>query len=116
MRNCVPVRRVRRALGLVLHRGIPRLEKWPNERTPGRRFTDVETSCGSASEACALWEHDDAKELVADARVAGGLDNEGAMYKDDEEGLLSCSTSSRPVVFTIELIGSVPLGGPMTMS
>lgn len=83
---------------------------------PGLRFTDVETSCDSASDAYAQWEHDDAKQLVADARAAGCVVNDHALLDDEEEDFLTCPTSSRPVVFTIEIIDVVPLGGSMTMS
>lgn len=83
---------------------------------PGLRFTDVETSCDSVFQAYARWEHQDVQKLVADARAAGCIINEQATYNEDEQGFLTCSTSGRPVIFTLELIDSVPPRGSMTMA
>jgi hypothetical protein len=85
-------------------------------RIPGLRFTDVESGCDSASDAYAEWEHDDAKQLVADARAAGCLVNDRALFNEGAEAFVTCPTSSRTVVFTIDIIDVVPLAGSMTMT
>lgn len=82
----------------------------------GLRFTDAETSCDSGFDAYALWEYDDAQTLMAYARDAGCTVNEQAIHNDDEADFLTCSTSGRRVIFTIEFPDSAPISGSMTMS
>lgn len=87
-----------------------------SSRIPGLRFTDVTSSCDSVWTASAVWEHDDAQQLLADALAAGCTVNERGLSEDGDEDLLICTASGRQAVFTVDRSGDVEIGGSMSMA
>lgn len=79
-----------------------------SSRVPGLRFGEIGDGCDSGGAVYVSWEHDDLAELLTTAQAAGCQLNEAGVNQEDES-LLTCSTSGRGVVLDLAEPGSYPV-------